>query len=487
MPEPDLVAAIDAGTTGTRCVVVGTDGALVASAYAEHGQIAPQPGWVEHDPLELAARAVEVMNGALAQVDRTRVAAIGIANQRETTVLWERASGRPVANAIVWQDTRTAARCGELASEADWIGARTGLGISPYFSATKLAWLLDHVTGARAQAERGELAFGTVDCWLAQCLAGVHVTDATNASRTLLARLGGGWDDELLAVFGIPRAVLPEIVPSWQPGGYGTTTAGIPLAAAIGDQQAALFGQACFAAGRSKNTYGTGSFLLVNTGGEAVRSPGLLTSPAYQPPDGAVAYCLEGAVATTGRAVQWLRDELGLIGSAAETAALAASVPDAGGVRVVPAFQGLYAPWWDAGARGAILGLSLHSTRAHVVRATLDAIAFLTRAVVEAVEAAMGSPVAALRVDGGAAANDVLMQLQADVLGIPVERPAQLETTALGAAYAAGLASGIWRGLADIGTHHRIERRFEPAWSASRRDAEYADWLRAVERARHWA
>jgi glycerol kinase len=487
MPEPDLVAAIDAGTTGTRCVLVGTDGNVVASAYAEHGQIAPQPGWVEHDPLELAARALEVMDAVLAQVEPARVAAVGIANQRETTVLWEAASGRPVANAIVWQDTRTAARCAELAGEAGWIRDRTGLEVSPYFSATKLGWLLDHVPEARARAERGELRFGTVDSWLAQRLAGVHVTDATNASRTLLARLGGGWDDDLLAAFGIPPAVLPAIVPSWQPGGYGTTAAGLPLAAAIGDQQAALFGQACFAAGRSKNTYGTGSFLLVNTGDAAVRSPGLLTSPAYLPPDGAPAYCLEGAVATTGRAVQWLRDELGVIGSAAETAALAASVPDAGGVRVVPAFQGLYAPWWDASARGAILGLSLHSTRAHVVRAMLDAIAFLTRAVVEAVEAATGAPVTTLRVDGGAAANDFLMQLQADVLGLPVERPALLETTALGAAYAAGLAAGVWRSLDDIGAHHRIERQFEPVWSASQRDAEYADWLRAVERARHWA
>ncbi len=484
--EPDLVAAIDAGTTGTRCLIVDGAGAVVAAAQADHRQIAPQPGWSEHDPVELAARADEVLTTSLSGIDRRRIAAIGIANQRETTVVWDRTTGEPVGNAIVWQDARTADRCAALAEDSEWIAARTGLIVSPYFSATKIGWLLDEVPGARAGAERGELAFGTVDSWLVHRMTGAHVTDATNASRTLLAGLDGDWDDDLLGVFGVPRSMLPRIVPSWLPGGYGATADGIPVAAALGDQQAALFGQACFAPGQSKNTYGTGSFLLVNTGAVAKRAAGLLTSPAYRTPDGVTAFCLEGAVATTGRAIQWLRDELGVIESAAETAELAASVPDCGGVCVVPAFQGLYAPWWDASARGAILGLSLHSTRAHVVRATLEAIAYLTRAVVEAI-AASGQQVPEVAVDGGAARNDVLMQLQADVLGRPVVRPAMLETTALGAAYAAGLAAGLWRDFDDLGASHRVERRFEPTWSADRRDAGYADWLRAVERSRGWA
>jgi glycerol kinase len=483
--ERDLVAAVDAGTTGTRCLVFDRTGAVIRSAYLEHRQLAPRPGWVEHDPLELAARAEEVVAAATEGLE-ARIAAVGIANQRETTVVWERATGSPIANAIVWQDGRTADRCATLAGEAGWIAERTGLVVSPYFSATKIGWLLDNVPGARARAERGELAFGTVDCWLLQRLAGVHATDVTNASRTLLANLDGAWDDDLLEVFGVPRPLLPGIVPSWQPGGIGQTAGGLPVAAVLGDQQAALFGQACFEPGESKNTYGTGSFLLVNTGPAPVRATGLLTSPAYRGPDGSTAYCLEGAVATTGRAIQWLRDELGLITTAAETAGLAASVPDAGGVRVVPAFQGLYAPWWDAGARGAVLGLSLHSTRAHIVRATLEAIAFLTRAVLDAVREATGREVTELSVDGGAAANDVLLQLQADALGIPVTRPAVLETTAMGAAFAAGLAAGVWRDLADLRSHRAIERRFEPAWTEERREAEYADWLRAVDRARNW-
>ncbi len=492
----DLILALDQGTTSTRAALVDVTGRRTAEATAAHRQHLPAPGRVEHDAAEILAATLACAAEVLATVDPARVAGVGIANQRETIVLWERATGRPVANALVWQDARTAEACAQLTATGaeELVRRRTGLTLQPYFSATKLAWLLDEVPGARGRAERGELAAGTIDSWLAHTLTGRHISDVTNASRTLLldtARLQ--WDDELLELFRIPRAVLPDVVPTWRSGGHAVITvpgplAGLPLLALVGDQQAALLGQACLRPGEAKCTYGTGAFLLANAG---TRRPepasGLLASPAYRADDEPAVYCVEGATAVAGRAVGWLAGELGILPDAAASAAVAATVDSSAGVRVVPAFQGLYAPWWDATARGAILGLTLHSTGAHVVRATLEALAFQTRAVLEAAEADAGLAIPELRVDGGATGNPVLLQAIADALGRPVTRALDPEATVRGAAFAAGLAAGLWRSPAELARLRGPVETVHAAWDADRRETEYADWLRAVDRARGWA
>jgi glycerol kinase len=497
----DLVLALDQGTTSSRAALVDTTGRRIAERQLPHRQLHPAPGLVEHDAVEILDAIAACAQAVLAEVDTDRVAGVGITNQRETIVLWERATGRPVANAIVWQDTRTAARCGELvAAGADgWVRERTGLPIQPYFSATKLAWLLDSAPGLRERATAGELTAGTMECWLTWSLTGgpdggAHVSDVTNASRTLLLDTATlEWDDELLALFDIPRAVLPAVGPTWSADGLGLTRADgplgleAPLLATIGDQQAALVGQACLAPGEAKCTYGTGAFLLVNTGTE--RPPvgvRLLSSPAYRAGDETVVHCVEGAMAVAGRAVSWLADELGVLSDATASEAVASSVDGSAGVRVVPAFQGLYAPWWDPSARGAIVGLTLHSTRAHVVRATLESLAFQTRAVIDAAEADAGVAIPALRVDGGATANRVLVQALADALGRPVERATDAEATVRGAAFGAGLAAGLWNGPDDLRARRGEVEVVEPVWNDDRRETELADWLRAVERSRDW-
>jgi len=491
------ILAFDQGTTSSRAIAFGRDGRILAVSQQEFRQIFPQPGWVEHDPLEIWATQRDVAAQALAAAGLTAgdVGAIGITNQRETTLLWERASGRPVANAIVWQDRRTAPQCDALrqAGHEALFAHRTGLVLDAYFSGTKLAWLLDNVPGARERAKRGELAFGTVDTWLAWQLSngGAHVTDVTNASRTLLFNIHSlDWDDELLAILDIPRAVLPRVVPS---SGRVTVTAcdGLPAGIAVcgiaGDQQAALFGQACHEPGMAKNTYGTGCFLLMNTGTRApVSRNRLITTVAWQRA-GATAYALEGSVFIAGAAIQWLRDGLGIIQRSGDVEALAASVPDAGGVFFVPALSGLGAPYWDAHARGTIVGLTRGTTRAHIARAALEAIAFQSAELIEAMAADSGTPLTELRVDGGASANNLLMQMQADILGTRVVRPRVTETTALGAAYLAGLACGFWKDEAEIASLWSRDRVFEPALPRDAAASRLAEWKRAVERSRGWA
>ncbi|HHX42810.1 MAG TPA: glycerol kinase GlpK [Chloroflexi bacterium] len=501
----DYVAAIDQGTTGTRCMIVDRAGRVIASDYAEHRQILPQAGWVEHDPLEIWAKTQEVVIGALAagRLRPADVRVLGIANQRETTVVWDRQTGQPLYNAIVWQCTRTAEQCQQLirAGLEPLIRERTGLLVATYFAATKLLWLLENVPGVRDAAERGDALFGTIDTWLIWNLTGgprggVHVTDVTNASRTMLMNLETlDWDPGLLAALGIPRAMLPAIRPSSEAASYGTVTGIVadsapldwPVCGALGDQQAALVGQACFAPGEAKNTYGTGSFMLMNTGERPVASTrGLLTTVGYHLGAGRCAYALEGSIAATGAAVQWLRDNLGLIADAAETEAIAATVPDTGGVYFVPAFSGLYAPHWDMYARGVIVGLTRFTNRAHLVRATLEAICYQAREILDAMESDSGIGLRSLKVDGGAVVNDLLMQLQADILGVPVVRPTVRETTALGAAYAAGLAVGVWSTTDELRQHWGEERTFFPQWDDARRAEGYRGWARAVERSRGW-
>jgi glycerol kinase len=490
------VLALDQGTTSSRAIVFDEAGSVVAMAQREFRQIFPRPGWVEHDPREIwesqLAVAREVLTGAgLAAGD---VAALGITNQRETTLVWDRATGEPVANAVVWQDRRTAEACAELkrAGHEELFRARTGLVLDPYFSGTKLAWLLDHVPGAREGAEGGRLAFGTIDSWLLWNLTGgrLHTTDVTNASRTLLWDLHTGeWSAELAAILGVPLGMLPEVRASSEI--YGETLpdlfgAPIPIAGVAGDQQAALFGQACLAPGMVKNTYGTGCFLLMNTGGRPVRpEAGLLATPAWRL-GARTEYALEGSVFVAGAVVQWLRDGLGVIRSAAEVEALAASVPDAGGVVLVPAFTGLGAPHWDPYARGALLGITRGTTAGHLARAALEGIAFQVADVLEAMAADSGVPVAELRVDGGAAANDLLMQMQADLAGVPVVRPRVRETTALGAAYLAGLAVGVWKSPDEIAARWQAERRFAPRLDPAAAAARREQWRRGVERAKGW-
>lgn len=496
----EYLAAIDQGTTGTRCFLFDPQGRIAGSAYSEHRQLFPHPGWVEHDPLEIWARTQEVAAEAARAAPRGRIAAVGVTNQRETVVAWDGRTGQPVYNAIVWQDTRTEPDCRALI-DAGWepdVRARTGLPISTYFSATKIRWLLANVGAARELAVAGHLRLGTMDTWVIWNLTGgpsggAHITDATNASRTLLCNLATlEWDPVLIERFGAPAAALPAIHPSAATEPYGHTGAAgpfgaaVPICADLGDQQAALVGQACFEPGEAKNTYGTGSFLLQHVGARPARSThGLLSTAAYALPRER-AYALEGSVAVTGAAVQWLRDNLGLISNAAETEAIARQVPDAGGVFFVPAFSGLFAPYWDMRARGAIVGLTRYVTKAHLVRATLEAICFQCREVLDAMVADSGRAVTVLKVDGGASANDFLMQLQADILGASVVRPAVRETTALGAAYAAGLASGVFGSTDALRRLWRADRGFEPTWTADRRETALAGWKRAVGRARGW-
>ena len=502
-----VVLAIDQGTTGTTVLVFGHDATVRGRAYAEVTQHYPEPGWVEHDPDEIW-RGVRLLVGtalAGAGVRPGDVRAVGITNQRETVVLWDRATGAPVHRAIVWQDRRTAAMCERL--RADGLEAevrrRTGLVLDPYFSGTKLRWLLDHVPGVRARAERGALAFGTVDAWLLWQLSGgtaaagaVHATDVTNAARTLLFDIHAlRWDPWLLDVLGIPEAVLPAVRPS--SAVYAHTSrdaflgAAVPVAGVAGDQHAALFGQACFDVGMVKNTYGTGAFLMMHTGARAVPSEaGLLTTLAWQLEGEPAAYALEGSIFVAGAAVQWLRDGLGVIRSAAETEALAESIPSNEGVYFVPALTGLGAPHWDPYARGTLLGLTRGTGRAHLARAALESMAFQTRDVVGAMARDAGVGLDAgrpLRADGGAAVNAFLMQFQADLLGVPVEVPRVTETTALGAAYLAGLATGFWRDRAELASRWHLARRYEPRLGAAERDRLVRHWLRAVERARGWA
>ena len=491
------VLALDQGTTSSRAIVFDHAGRLLGQAQQELTQHFPQPGWVEHDADEIWSSQAAVAVAALRQagVAAREVAAVGIANQRETTLLWERDSGRPLHRAIVWQDRRTAEACTGLrgAGLAETIAQRTGLVLDPYFSATKLAWLLDHLPHARRRAEAGELCFGTVDSWLAWRLTGggAHVTDASNAARTLLYNLHRGtWDEELLRLFAIPAAVLPRVVDS--SGAIGSIRhpgelAGLPLTALVGDQQAALAGQACFAPGLGKNTYGTGCFLLMHTGDQPVTSKnGLLTTVAARR-DGRLTYALEGSVFIGGAVVQWLRDNLGIIHSAAEIEALAGSVPDSGDVVFVPAFAGLGAPLWDARARGTLIGLTRGSGKAHIARAALEAIAFQVVDLVAAMAADTGAELAELRVDGGAAANNLLLQMQADLLQRPVIRPAVTETTALGAAYFAGLAVGFWQDSDEIARHWQMERSFFPQISAGTAAERLERWHEAVSRCRQWA
>jgi len=503
MSRPAYVAAIDQGTTGTRCMLFRRGGTLHTAAYEEHAQHYPQPGWVEHDPAEIWTRTQSVVRRVLAQggIGAGDIAAVGITNQRETTVVWARASGEPVYHAIVWQDTRTRDLCQRLIDDGldPLIRDRTGLRSATYFSGPKLAWILETVPGARTAAERGELLFGTIDSWLIWWLTGgprggAHVIDVSNASRTMLMDLRRlRWDDDLLAHLRIPPSLLPQIRPSSDDAAYGGTTSdgpfggGLPVCGDLGDQQAALVGQVCFDPGDAKNTYGTGNFMLLNTGGEPVPSSrGLLTTVAYATDLSHCIYALEGSIAITGAAVQWLRDNLGLIANAAETETIARSVEDAGGIYFVPAFSGLFAPHWDMYARGAIIGLTRFTDRRHLVRATLEAICYQTREVLEAMREDAGIALSALKVDGGAVRNDFLMQLQADILGLPVVRPTVNETTALGAAYAAGLAVGFWRDFADLRANWAVDRVFEPHWSEDRRETGYRGWQRAVERTRGW-
>ena len=486
------VLALDQGTTSSRAIVFDHAGAVVASAQAEFGQIFPKPGWVEHDPMAIWASQSGVLHAVMAKARITGrdITAIGITNQRETTLLWDRATGVPLANAIVWQDRRTADICDRLraAGHAPMIAQKTGLVIDAYFSGTKLKWMLEHLPGAKERAARGELAFGTVDTWLVWQLTGgaVHVTDASNASRTMLYDIHRGeWDDELLALFGVPRSLLPRVVPSSGVCAEMTLDgAQIPIAGIAGDQQAALFGQACLAPGMAKNTYGTGCFMLMNTGRKPVASThNLLTTVAWQRGD-TRDYALEGSVFIAGAVVQWLRDGLKVVRSAAEVEVLATSVPDTGGVYFVPAFAGLGAPHWDPHARGAIVGLTRGTTTAHIARAAIESIAFQSADVLRAMQKDAGITLTQLRVDGGATANNLLMQFQADVLGVPVVRPRVAETTALGAAYLAGLATGYWKDDHEVGTNWQVDRRFVPSMSRDRVAELVAGWNEAVGRVR---
>jgi len=502
MPDPQYIAAIDQGTTSTRCILFDRTGP-VAAAQKEHRQIYPQPGWVEHDPLEIWQATQEVIAAALAKAGPSQIAAIGVTNQRETTVVWDPRTGRPYCNAIVWQDTRTKAICDGLSegdpARADQFRAVTGLPLATYFSGPKLQWILEHVPGVREAAERGEALAGTIDSWLIWWLTGgpaggSHVTDVTNASRTMLLRLSTlQWDRGMLNTFNIPEQMLPRIVPSSLPTGYGVTLrdgpfgAVIPVCGALGDQQAALVGQTCFEPGESKNTYGTGCFMLLNTGTKPVESrSGLLTTVAYQFGNTPAVYALEGSIAVTGALVQWLRDNLGIIAQAADIETLAASVPDNGGVYFVPAFSGLFAPYWRSDARGTVVGLSSHSTKAHIARAALEATAYQTRDVLQAMEQDSGVILASLRVDGGMAVNSLLMQFQADIVRVPVVRPRVIETTAQGAAYAAGLAVGYWASLHDLRAGWAADRTWQPQMPLEQRTTLVHGWHKAVDRSIGW-
>jgi glycerol kinase len=491
------ILALDQGTTSSRAILFDESGTIAATAQHEFEQFYPQAGWVEHDPTEILTSQLSCAVEALGKIGaRPRdVAAIGITNQRETVVVWERATGKAIHPAIVWQDRRTAARCSDLEATGvgETVSAKTGLVLDPYFSATKVAWILDHVQGARARADKGELAFGTIDSWLIWHLTSGqrHVTDVTNASRTLLYNIvKGEWDAEMLRLFSVPESMLPEVVWSSEKVGEVTTTlglGGVPIAGIAGDQQAALFGQLCWSAGEAKNTYGTGCFLLQNVGTEFVRSRHRLITTLAASAGRRREYALEGSIFIGGAVVQWLRDNLKLISSSGDVEALAASVPDTGGVVFVPAFVGLGAPHWDAHAAGMLIGLRRDTKPGHIARAALEAIAFQVADVLEAVHSETGTPLAALRVDGGASVNDLLMQFQADVLGVPVVRPQVTETTALGAAYLAGLARGFWAGPEELRAKRQRDKRFEPRMDPTDRAERRGRWQKAVERAKGWS
>jgi glycerol kinase len=487
------VAAIDQGTTSSRCIVFDHAGSIVAIDQKEHRQIFPRPGWVEHDAEEIWANVQAVTKGAMDKlgIGPADLAAVGITNQRETTVVWNKHTGKPVCNAIVWQDTRTDKLVRELGGEVgqDRFRDRCGLPLATYFSGPKLRWILDNVEGARADADRGELLFGTIDSWLIWNLTGEHITDVTNASRTMLMNLESlDWDDRIVAAMEIPRHMLPKIRPSSEIYGEADgVLEGVLVAGALGDQQAALFGQTCFAPGEGKCTYGTGAFLLVNTGETPVQSKnGLLTTLAYKIGSEPPVYALEGSIAVTGALVQWVRDNLGLVSSAAEIEALAASVPDNGGCYFVPAFSGLFAPHWRSDARGVIAGLTGFITKGHIARAALEATAWQTREVVDAMTADSGVALTALKVDGGMTANGLLMQFQADVLDTPVILPEVTETTCLGAAYAAGLAVGYWPDVEGLRANWRKAAEWKPSMTAEAREAGYRKWKKAVQRSLDW-
>jgi glycerol kinase len=493
-----FIAAIDQGTTSSRCIVFDTDGRIVSVDQKEHEQIFPKPGWVEHDAAEIWANVQEVVAGALtkAGIARGDLQAIGITNQRETTVLWDKNTGQPVHNAIVWQDTRTDALCKELGRNVgqDRFRRETGLPLASYFAGPKIRWLLDNVEGLRERAEAGDILFGTMDSWVIWNLTGgtdggVHVTDVTNASRTMLMNLHTmEWDEKILSSMEVPAAVLPEIRSSAEI--YGTAKGvleGVPVASALGDQQAALFGQTCFAEGEAKSTYGTGTFLLMNTGEKAINSySGLITTVGYRIGDEKPVYALEGSIAVTGSLVQWMRDQMGLISTAAEIETLASSVEDNGGAYFVPAFSGLFAPYWRSDARGVIAGLTRYVTKAHLARAVLEATAWQTREIVDAMHKDSGVDLTALKVDGGMTSNNLLMQTMADFLDAPVVRPMVAETTCLGAAYAAGLAVGFWPDTDALRANWRRAAEWTPRMDAAVRDREYKSWLKAVERTMGW-
>lgn len=494
-----FIAAIDQGTTSSRCIVFDKDGRIVSVDQKEHEQIFPKPGWVEHDASEIWTNVQQVVDGAVQKAGITAddVRAIGITNQRETTVLWDKNTGEPVHNAIVWQDTRTDALCKELGRNVgqDRFRRETGLPLASYFAGPKIRWLLDNVEGLRERAERGEILFGTMDSWVIWNLTGGvdgghHVTDVTNASRTMLMNLHSlEWDEKILASMDIPAAVLPEIKSSSEVYGHtaGGVLAGVPVASALGDQQAALFGQTCFAQGEAKSTYGTGTFMLMNTGHEPVNSyNGLLTTVGYRIGDQQTVYALEGSIAVTGSLVQWMRDQMGLINSAAEIETLASTVEDNGGAYFVPAFSGLFAPYWRSDARGVIAGLTRYVTKAHIARAVLEATAWQTREITDAMTKDSGVELTALKVDGGMTSNNLLMQTISDFLDAPVVRPMVAETTCLGAAYAAGLAVGFWSSTDELRANWRRAAEWTPRMDAATRDREYKNWLKAVERTMGW-
>jgi glycerol kinase len=493
-------AALDQGTTSSRCMIFDHGGEVVAVEQLEHEQIYPQPGWVEHDPKEVWQRSRQVVDGALQKAGASAddIAALGVTNQRETTVVWDRNTGEAVYNAIVWQDTRTDKICTELEQDGgqDRFRLKTGLPIATYFSGPKIRWVLENVDGARDRAEAGDLVFGNMDTWCIWNLTGgtnggLHITDPSNASRTMLMNLETlDWDDELLSAIGVPRSMLPEVRPS--SAVYGEVAegalSGVALAGDLGDQQAATFGQTCFSVGEAKNTYGTGNFLLLNTGEEAVQSKnGLITTVGYKIGDQAPIYCLEGSIAITGALVQWLRDNLKIIRTSSEVEDLAKTVDDNGGAYFVPAFSGLYAPYWKANARGVIAGLTRYVTNGHLARAALEATAFQSREVGDAMNADSGVEMESLKVDGGMVVNETLMQFQADILGVPVIRPKVAETTSLGAAYAAGLATGFWGEVEDLRENWVEDKRWEPQMDASEREEAYRFWKKAVERSFDWA
>jgi glycerol kinase len=497
------IAAIDQGTTGTRCILFDHSGTPVIWHYEEHAQIYPRPGWIEHDPMEIWERTQSVIRQTLTQgnIPNGEIAAVGITNQRETTLVWDRHTGAPLHNAIVWQDTRTKGICDALAREGgqDRFRDKVGLPLATYFAGPKLKWLLDNVPAVREATDRGDALFGTIDTWVTWWLTGgpkggAHVTDVTNASRTLLMNLATlDWDPEILDILGIPEAMLPEIRPSSSAHPYGFTREegpfgeAIPVTGALGDQQAALVGQTCFTPGEAKNTYGTGCFMLLNTGTEIVPSEhGLLTTLGYRFGDAPAVYALEGSIAITGALVQWLRDNLDFFDRAPQIEALAQQVEDAGGMYIVPAFSGLFAPYWRSDARGVMVGLTRYITKAHICRAALEATAYQTRDVLEAMEQDADVELTTLKVDGGMVVNDLLMQFQADVLGVPVVRPTVTETTALGAAYAAGLAVGFWENTDALRRNWGVDRTFEPAMAAARRAKLYAGWKKAVQRTLDW-